>query len=281
MGLAGAVLAVAYSMLLAASGAQAKRAKCEVVGAGGTYGTLQEAVDSASAGATLKVSGTCNGDTTIGKDLSIVGRGKAILDGSGSSGHVVVIGGFTSVAITGLTITGGTPMFPGGPDEDEGGDGGGIVNDGSLTLTRSTVTGNAATEGDKAGDSPLPSQSVGGGILNQGQLVLDHSTVVDNTAEEGGGIYTLGFENGASATLIAATIARNVGGGILTDYSGPLSLRDSTVTRNIGVGIENRGEISATLVRSGVTHNTGVGILSEPIATVTLIDSRVAHNGGE
>jgi hypothetical protein len=281
IGLASAALAVVCLTLLAASGAEAARARCQVVGGGGTYGTLQEAVDSASAGDTLDVSGICNGDTTIDKDLSIIGRGKATLDGTGTSGHVVVVIGFSSVAMTGLTITGGAPTFPGGPEEDEGGDGGGIVNFGSLTLTRCNVTGNRATEGDKGGDNPLPAASVGGGILNEGQLVLDHSTVVGNTAEEGGGIYTLGSETPRSVTAIDSTIARNVGGGIVTDYFGSLSLRHSSVTRNIGVGIENGGAILATLVRSRVTHNTGVGILSEPTSTVILIDSRVAHNGGE
>ena len=65
----GVAACVAMSLLLLlTSGATAAQPKCLVVGAGGSYPTLQQAVDAASAGDTLKVSGTCYGDTTIGKN---------------------------------------------------------------------------------------------------------------------------------------------------------------------------------------------------------------------
>src|SRR5438874_1351945 len=111
MGFAGVVLAVLCLTLLMPTGAPATQHTCRVVGAGGSYGTLQEAVDAASAGDTLEVTGTCYGDTVMGKDLSIVGRGAATLVGTGGTrafSHVVYISFGNVVAITGLTITGGT-----------------------------------------------------------------------------------------------------------------------------------------------------------------------------
>jgi hypothetical protein len=54
--------------------AQASQPKCLVVGAGGSYSTLQEAIDAASAGDTLKVKGTCYGDASITKKVTIVGQ---------------------------------------------------------------------------------------------------------------------------------------------------------------------------------------------------------------
>jgi predicted outer membrane repeat protein len=58
------------------------------------------------------------------------------------------------------------------------GEGGGIRNQGSLTLVHTSVSGNKA--------------SYGGGISNGGSLVLENSSVANNTAGGGGGIYNTG-----------------------------------------------------------------------------------------
>src|SRR5262249_15427680 len=42
---------------------------------------LQTAIDSAGAGAKLAVTGTCLGNFTISKDLTLLARGTAVLDG--------------------------------------------------------------------------------------------------------------------------------------------------------------------------------------------------------
>src|SRR5438552_13934406 len=69
--------------------------------------------------------------------------------------------------------------------------GGGIRNQGTLTLVNSTVTGNSANSG-------------GGGIFNQGTLTLINSIVAGNstrTGSSGGGI-----ANGGTLTLTGSTI---------------------------------------------------------------------------
>jgi hypothetical protein len=249
-----------------------------------SYGTLQEAVDAATAGATLRVKGACYGDTAIGKSLMIVGQGQSSLNGANSErsrGIVVTVEEGVTVAISGLTITGG---YSGGNYDETSG---GIDNEGSLTLRHSKVADNVER-----------------GIYNAGSLTLNDSTVAGN----GWG----GIENrGGSVTLNASTVTRNgrqavaqpgqrgadVGGGIdnrrsrFTERVGSLTLNDSTVADNTaewGGGIHNQDSCSVTLNDSTVTDNTALGEFTEGPApgggiaseggSLTLNRSTVAHN---
>jgi len=130
-----------------------------------SYTTLQAAVSAANAGDTLKVMGTCSGDTTINVNLTIVGdsdQSYGVATLVGGPGAVVTISSTATVTIKGLVITSVVGAF-----------GGGIHNAGTLTLTHSTVSGNSA--------------SSGGGIYSSGTLSLDDSTVSGNHGSFGGG----------------------------------------------------------------------------------------------
>src|SRR5262249_21986264 len=130
-----------------------------------SYATLQAAVNAASAEDTLRVKGTCKGDTTVSKSLTIAGQsnpgfGPATLDGANSEatpGTVLTVTGGVSVSISGLTIRGGY-----------GENGGGIRDEGgSLAIGESTVTGDTALRG--------------GGIWSEEATVtLTRSTVAGN-----------------------------------------------------------------------------------------------------
>src|SRR5262249_26040389 len=85
------------------------------------------------------------------------------VSGGGESRAVPIDPGVTA-AISGLTITGGSDTF-----------GGGIINFGTLTVTKSTISGNIAS-------------ASGGGIQNLNTLVVTGCNVEDNTATSGGGI---------------------------------------------------------------------------------------------
>jgi predicted outer membrane repeat protein len=250
----GVWVATAAGLLaLTASGATAARPTCLVVGGGGSYRTLQAAVDAASAGATLKVKGTCYGDTLLLKNLTIVGQsdpgfGPATLNGANSAANTgsVVLVYQSATTISGLTIVGGFSR-----------EGGGIQNlRGSLTLTNSTVRGNRA-------------EWAGGGILNaEASATISNSTVSANTAEGntaakyGGGIY-----NSGSLTLNNSTVTGNKsgqrGGGIFNGGGSfpSVTLNNSTVTANTttswGGGIYNGGGShgSVTLNSSTLTGN--------------------------
>jgi hypothetical protein len=154
-----------------------------------------------------------------------------------------------TVSISGLTISNG-----------DGDYGGGIYNKGTLTLTYSTVSGNAPAD-------YYDGYGSGGGIYNCGTLTLNNSTVSGNLANYGGGITNTG-----TLTLNNSTVSGNdtedflgfstYGGGIFNNY-GTLTLNNSTV--------------------SGNSANSGYGSFGGGIAswggTVTLTNSTVSGNG--
>ena len=272
---------------------------CDVKLRSAHYGTLQAAVHAASPGDKLKVRGTCYGDTTISKHLTVIGQsnpgfGPATLNGANNAttpGSVVIVNEGVTVTITGLSITGGEASF-----------GGGILNRGALRLKDSTVTGNGASVGGGIGNqgSLTLSNSIvtangahgGGGIWNEGSLTLTNSAVTDNEAEGGGGI-----SNGGSLTVTSSSVSGNesrIGeGGGIWNY-GLLTLTDSTVTDNNGAdgsgGIKNGG--SATIKDSSIADNRacgcgggfgpgrghGAGVNNE--GSLTVIDSMVTGNRG-
>ncbi len=137
------------------------------------------------------------------------------------------------------------------------GDGGGIANYYTLTLSKSTVSGNTATNGE------------GGGISNDfsGTLTLIDSTVSGNTATGGGG----GISSNGTLTLTNSTVSGNsstrVGeGGGIDNNLGTLTLSTSTVSGNTaydGGGIDNNGgrlALSNSTVSSNSATRVGGGI---------------------
>ena len=146
---------------------------------------------------------------TSGPDLTIEGLGGSGLTVSGiNTDRVFLINSGADVTINRLTISGGSKGF-----------GGGILNNGTLTLTNATVSANTA-------------EQVGGGIFNGGTLTVRNSTVSANEAAGlGGGIY-----NGGTLMLTNATVSANTAvedGGIHTEGGvGTAKLTNTIVARN-------------------------------------------------
>ncbi|GAB3930469.1 hypothetical protein GCM10028804_40530 [Larkinella terrae] len=82
------------------------------VNGSGNYSTIQEAIDNASAGATIAVpAGTYNENVTVTKSLTITGAGRTsttIVGQAGGSGNATVEVNGSSSAITGFSLTGFT-----------------------------------------------------------------------------------------------------------------------------------------------------------------------------
>lgn len=188
-------------------------------------GALAAAIVAANADDQLTITGICTGTYTLDQHIALTGVATQqfpipTIDGGQSGSTLSVATGVTAI-LTDLTITGGTgvpdPVHLGAP-----GDGGGIVNNGSLTLVSCVVSGNTASRNGN-----------GGGIYNRGSLVVRGASVVtQNTAEnEGGGIYIL---SGNVSVKESSTVSRNVasdfGGGIIN--GGALTIDASTVTLN-------------------------------------------------
>jgi hypothetical protein len=150
--------------------------------------------------------------------------------------------------LQGLTLTGGS-QYPGG---------GGIFNEGALTVSQCLITGN--------GNLLVGSRS-GGGIYNSGSLTLRDSTITSNEAL--GGVTSpsqgAGIANVGSAALTNCTIAGNVtsgncfGGGIYNN--GSMSLTLCTVAGNSatngarigGVYNQNTMNVSGTIIAGNTT----------------------------
>jgi predicted outer membrane repeat protein len=235
------------------------------------FATLTEAVQKATAGDTLKVKGTCEGDIMIGENLSITVSGKAAtLKGSGNS-SVVSVSKSVAVTLKGLTITGGigTVGIPSGTNTS----GGGIDNEGSLTLNHVTITGNRAT-------------AFGGGIYSNGSLTLQKSTVSSNNNNhagyEGSGIYSQGSLRVAKSTVANNAVGEGHGAGIFI-AGGAAVVEHSSVTGNT-LSLGNAGGIclaggSLILSKSTVSDNaafSGGGIVNGGL--LTLEKSTVSNN---
>ncbi len=211
-------------------------------------GSLRAAVAAANAGDTIQfnVSGIItltSGELLLTKGLTITGPGASQLAVSGGhASRIFTIGFGANVNISGLTIENGNASESGG---------GGIYNQGGLTLTNSTILGNSATAG-----------SSGGGIYNSGALTLTNSTFAGNsTSNLGGAVYNF---LRSTATVINSTFSGNsapngYGGGIYN--SGALTLTNSTFAGN-----------SAS--------NFGGGLLNDPAGALTVKSTLLANNGG-
>ena len=243
-----------------------------VCASGCDYTSIQPAIDNASDGATIQISaGSYSGfavpDTNTNLTsltLQGAGAGQTIISGGGP----VIMISSGAVAISGVTVSGAkTPASQVG---------GGIENQGTLTLSNSTVSGNAGGQS-------------GGGIDNNGGLTLTDSTVSGNHAATGGGINS---QNGP-LTLTNSTVSGNTAGqwgGGINFSSGTLVLSGSTVSGNTayyhGGGIYTAAA-TARLSNSTVSGNTlryrestGGGIYVAPPSqtTLSLSSSKISDN---
>jgi hypothetical protein len=166
----------------------------------------------------------------------------------------------------GILNDGGSALVVGTLIAGNGAGRGGIVNRGTFTLRKSTVTHNQGTPGGP------------GGIDNDvGSMVISETAIDQNL----GGSYAGGVRNGAELTITASTVSGNREGGI-QNY-GSLTLRRSTVSGNThylsGAGIDNESG-ALLLISSIVSNNTasfdGGGIWNG--ASLTLRFSTVTQN---
>ncbi len=216
-------------------------------------GSLRRAIFDASPGDILdlrRLSGTISltsGELTVSKDLSIYGSdtNHLVISGNDSSRVINVTTG--TVSLVNLTITGGNAA----------GNGGGIINTGTLLLKRVTISGNTGTNG--------------GGIYNDGALTMKNCTVSNNDASgEAGGIHN---DAGGTLTLNNCTVARNISlgttGGLYN--AGSLNIRNTLAAENDPADFGGDGTIwsnTANLVADGtltgaLSGDPGLGPLQD------------------
>ena len=165
--------------------------------------------------------------------------------------------------------------------------GGGISNDGTLTLDHTRVSDNQA---DAA--SGLASNAIGGGILNRafGNLTLKHSVVTDNHVEvtppngrfaPGGGIAMVAGTLKVTDSLVSDNTADTssavptgveqeaAAGGIQLQGDASATIRGTTITGN---SVRSTNTVGDALAFSGCLHADGPIVLTDS----TVSDNSVA-----
>jgi len=124
-------------------------------------------------------------------------------------------------------------------------DGGGVHNEGTMTITDAIISDNYTSEGD------------GGGIYNKGTMTISGTTISANRADRGGGIFN--------------------------DSSGTLTITDSTISSNAsadgGGGIWNKETLTLSncTIWDNRTDGEG-GALASTDGTVTITNCTIAGN---
>ena len=209
--------------------------------------------------------GSPNGLPPITSTITIAGNGSTITrDPAAPDFRILLVrnnGGDLTLQET--TVSGGrTIQFR---------DGGGVANDGVLSLVNSNVINNYSPRGggglhnDFGATLRLTNSTVsgnlaafyGGGIRNRGNLTVTNSTVSGNSATEDGG----GVISGDTLTMLNSTVSANTAsqfGGGLRISSGTATLTNSTVSGNLagqdGGGLSASGAVIVTT--STISGNT-------------------------
>jgi hypothetical protein len=191
-------------------------------------GSLRQAITDAGAGATITfdVTGTIvlASQLQIDKDLTIRGpEGGIVISGNGEV-RVFHISADRVVHLEGLTIANGHAEGPGFAAS-----GGGILNEGTLHVTDSTITDNTAL-------------ATGGGISSWGEsrnnvvhpatLHITNSTITRNGAPFGAGIVGSLSTIHMTNSTVTRNFADDSGGGILLDRDVTAFITNSTITGN-------------------------------------------------
>jgi hypothetical protein len=151
---------------------------------------------------------------------------------------------------------------------------------GTLNITNSTVFHNTAHNQDEDGVILDIKKGQGGGISNLGTLTLTNSTVSSNIADDaGGGILNTGFLTITRST-ISANRANADGGGILDSGTNHLAITNSTIGRNSakvgGGGIATAGDKEVSIAFCTIYDNAaqvGGGIFNTDTLPLAFTDT--------
>ena len=226
----------------------------------------------------------------LNKPVTITGPGAATLTVQAAATpntatyRVFLVNSGVTASIANLTIANGHTV--GGLGQE----GGGIQNNGTLTVTSSTLSGNRAFRpgggifNARGGMLTVTSSALsgnfaflgGGGIFNDGGTVtVTNSTISGNLVSKlsvpnGGG----GIENHGTVTVTSSTLSGNsapIGGGILNGGGASLAVTNSTLSSNSatdspgqpdtgsGGGIDNFGMLTVTSSTLSGNSASGVG----------------------
>jgi len=181
--------------------------------------TIGHAISLASSGNSIRVAAATYAEhLTVPVGLTIIGANArtTIIDAKKSGTVIGILSAGLRVTLASLTIRGGNS--------------GGVINAGTLTITNCTISGN----GDR----------LGGGVYNLGTLSIFDTTISGNSAVVGGG----GIANGGILELVNSTIQGNVAAGYIVSGGG---FKPPT-----GGGIDNFG--TSTITNTTIANNAAI-----------------------
>ncbi len=235
---------------------------------------IQDAVDAASAGATIKIAGTCAGVEAGGSVPQTVSLTKSL----------TLRGGY---AATNWLAAADSDTYPTTLDANLGGRVIEISSGATVTLSHLYLTDGYAYAG-----GTLYS---GGGVYNAGNLTLEYSTVNNSKAYYGGGVHNV-FNSGAQLTIrysaITNNTATNIGGGVYAgESSGAATIINSTLSGNKatynggGIGMGNGITVNITfstlaknIADTNANGGDGGGVAQYGTSQVYLTNTLIADN---
>lgn len=250
---------------------------------------------------TIKLAGAL---PDLSTNIDIQGPGANLLTvrrDTGGDYRIFTVPGGTTIALSGLTISNGMVD----------GNGAGIYNAGTLTVSGCTLSGNATWFGGSGGGlynsgtatvtastfNGNYSDWSGSGLYNVGALTLSNSTVSGNAVGDYFGFGAIGAEGPSSRTIITnSTISGNTGQftGIFTAWSNgyaPLHARNSIIEGVAGdLGSWGHNLIGNTIFGSGfdstdlLNVNPLLGPLQDnggPTSTRALLPGSPALDAGD
>ncbi|MFN8381038.1 MAG: sortase [Anaerolineales bacterium] len=189
-----------------------------------------------------------------------------------ATNRVFIINSGSNATLNDMTVRHGdcTSCVTGGTE------GGGIRNDGTLTINNSSISDNKATTGggirnNNTGtltvtDSTLSGNKAvaGGGIYNIGTMTVANSTFFDNKTTDpafgGAGFYQAGVTTVTNSTFFNNT-ASGRGGAVFLDGPGSATIKNSTLSNN-SAGVAGGGiflHTSLTLINTIIANSISGG----------------------
>ncbi len=254
---------------------------------GDTLCSLREAISNANDPGTDTTGGDCSlgtgsdtivfsvsGTITLGSTLPAIANSSAgaltidgtaqniIIDGA-STHRVLYVNSGATLNLNNLTIANGKSTDGGGVNNqgtltvtnstfsgnsDDGG-GGGIYNNDALTVTNSTFSGNSAGNGGGIDNAP------------SGTLTVLNSTFSQNSAGSGGGIHNASGTATVTNSILANSTSGNNCSGTITD--GGYNISDDASCGFAGTGLngyaigDNVSDINLALDPAGLANNGG------------------------
>ncbi len=210
--------------------------------------SFQQALEGASSGDTISVTGTCNENVLVRNDkvrVFLDGGGTAVINGSDPSRPAIDVRG-KAVSIQGFTITGGAN----GIEVERGSNA--VIN-----------------------NNTIDSMGGHGVVVNQQAFAVLTNNTIQNNAGDGvlvneGAAARIGFNSGSELSPSANTIQMNNGNGITVVGSSSVRAVGNNINGNGGHGVIVMGSSQGDLSNNSIHNNGGDGIFVTQDSAVQL-----------